>query len=97
MKLIILCAMIGALLGSGLAYTQSTPTTEQAKQPKYLTHFEERFRAADKDGDGALNQSEAQAAGLKRIADHFDQIDLSKDGKVTLKELRDALRSKISS
>lgn len=97
MKPIILCAMLGALLGSSLAYTQSAPTTMQAKQPKYLTLFEERFRAADKDSDGALSKPEAQAAGLARIADHFDEIDLNKDGKVTIEELRDALRSRISS
>lgn len=71
--------------------------TVQAKQPKYLARFEERFRAADKDSDGALSKPEAQAAGLHHIADHFDQIDQNKDGKVTIEELRDALRSKISS
>lgn len=98
MKPILICTMLGALLGSGLAYTQSSdPVTVQAKQPKYLARFEERFRAADKDSDGALSKPEAQAAGLNRIADHFDQIDLDKNGKVTIEELRDALRSRISS
>jgi len=97
MKPIILCTMLGALLGSSLAYTQSDPMTTQTKQPKYVTRFEERFRAADKDGDGALSMPEAQAAGLNRIIDHFDQIDLNKDGKITIEELRDALRSRVSS
>ena len=96
MKPILLCMALGALFGSGLAYTQSAPAAMQApqKQPRYLAKFEERFRAADKDGDGALTREEAQAAGLARIVDHFDRIDINKDGKITIDELRDALRSR---
>jgi Ca2+-binding EF-hand superfamily protein len=96
MKPILLCAALGALFGSGLAYTQSVPATVQAqqKQPRYLAKFEERFRAADKDGDGALTKEEAKAAGLNRLVDHFDQVDANHDGKVTIDELRDALRSR---
>lgn len=97
MKPILICAAFGALFGSGLAYTQSVPATAPsatAKPPRYLAKFEERFRAADKDGDGALTKEEAKAAGLDRIVDHFEQIDANKDGKVTIDELRDALRSR---
>jgi hypothetical protein len=96
MKPILICAAFGALFGSGLAYTQSVPATAPsapAKQPRYLAKFEERFRAADKDGDGALTREEAKAAGLGRIVDNFERIDANKDGKVTIDELRDALRS----
>lgn len=100
MKPILLCAALGALFGSGLAYTQSitqsVPATVQSpapKQPRYLAKFEERFRAADKDGDGALTKEEAKAAGLGRIVEHFDRIDANKDGKITIDELRDALRT----
>jgi Ca2+-binding EF-hand superfamily protein len=97
MKPILLCAMFGAVFGSGLAYTQSIPATVQSsppKQPRYLAKFEERFKAADKDGDGALTKEEAKAAGLNRLVDHFDQVDANHDGKVTIDELRDALRSR---
>lgn len=96
MKPILLCAALGALFGSGLAYTQSVPATAQSpapKQPRYLAKFEERFHAADKDGDGALTKEEAKAAGLDRIVEHFDRIDANKDGKITVDELRDALRA----
>lgn len=48
----------------------------------------ERFKAADKDGDGALTKEEAQAANLKRVVAHFDEIDANKDGKVSPEELK---------
>jgi Ca2+-binding EF-hand superfamily protein len=53
-----------------------------------MAQFEERFKAADKDGDGALTKTEAEAGKLQHIAQHFDKIDANKDGKVTREELR---------
>ncbi|HEX7649315.1 MAG TPA: EF-hand domain-containing protein [Noviherbaspirillum sp.] len=97
LKPILLCAAFGAVFGSGLAYTQSAPATAPSvsmKHPGYLEKIEERFRTADKNGDGALTREEAKAAGLDRIVQHFDRIDANKDGKVTIDELRDALRSR---
>lgn len=97
MKPILICATLGALFGSGLAYTQSMTATAQStpqKQPRYLAKFEERFKAADKDGDGTLTKEEAATAGLGRIVDNFERIDANRDGKITIDELRDALRSR---
>lgn len=50
--------------------------------------FDAKFKAADKDGDGALTKAEAEAGQLKGIVTHFDEIDANKDGKVTREELR---------
>ena len=97
LKPILLCAAFGAVFGSGLAYTQSVPATAPAASMKssgHLAKIEERFRAAVKNGDGALTREEAQAAGLDRVVKHFDQIDANKDGKITVDELRDALRNR---
>ena len=49
--------------------------------------FEERFKKADTDGDGALSKAEAEK-GMPRLAREFDAIDANKDGKVTQDELR---------
>jgi hypothetical protein len=46
-----------------------------------------RFAAADTDHDGKLTRSEAQA-GMPRVASHFDQIDSSHLGYVTLEQIR---------
>ena len=50
----------------------------------------ERFKAADKNGDGAISKSEADAAGMKRLSKNFDKVDANKDGKVTREEMRTA-------
>ena len=49
--------------------------------------FAERFKAADKDGDGALTRAEAEA-GMPRLAKHFDQIDSAKTGRITQEQVR---------
>ena len=47
-----------------------------------------RLKGADKDGDGAISKSEADAAGMKRLSGDFDKIDANKDGKITRDEMR---------
>ncbi len=49
--------------------------------------FDEKFKAADKNGDGALTKAEANA-GLPRLAERFDQLDANRDGKLTRDEIR---------
>ncbi len=49
--------------------------------------FDERFKKADTDGDGALSKAEAEKS-MPRLARDFDAIDANKDGKVTQDELR---------
>ncbi|HEY8099695.1 MAG TPA: EF-hand domain-containing protein [Burkholderiaceae bacterium] len=56
--------------------------------------FEEKFKAADKDGDGALSKEEAQAANMPHLLKDFDAIDTNKDGKLTPDELHAFMMSK---
>jgi Ca2+-binding EF-hand superfamily protein len=51
----------------------------------------ERFKAADKDGDGSLTREEATA--MPRIAKNFDAIDDDKSGTVTKKEIHDYMKA----
>jgi len=95
MKGIVIFALVGGLVGSSVAYTQSV--SPERKQPKYLNRLDKQFKAADKDGDGALTKVEAQAAGLDRIVENFERLDANGDGKLTREEIRAALRSRISS
>ena len=60
---------------------------------KMAERFDAKFKAADKDGDGALTKDEAQA-GLPHLAKHFDQIDANHDGKVTEDEIRAYMKSR---
>jgi Ca2+-binding EF-hand superfamily protein len=94
----VLFALIAALLAGGLAIAQSaSDNTAAPKRPKHFSKFDDQFKAADKDGDGALTKEEAASAGLNRIVDNFDRIDANKDGKVTREEVRALIRHRVSS
>lgn len=56
--------------------------------------FDAQFKAADKNGDGALTKEEAEAGKLGWISKHFDKIDANKDGKVTREEIRAYMMSR---
>ena len=50
--------------------------------------WQQSFKAADTNGDGALTLAEAQAqSGMPMLSSHFSTIDADKDGKVTSQEL----------
>jgi len=60
---------------------------------KMAQRFDAKFKAADKDGDGALTKEEAQA-GMPRLAKNFDQVDANHDGKVTEDEIRAYMKAR---
>lgn len=98
MQYVLLSMLIGALFGGGMAIAQSpTEPAPLQKTPRYLAKFDEQFKAADKDGDGALTRAEAESANLTRIVNHFDQLDANHDGKATRDEIRALIRNRLSS
>lgn len=48
----------------------------------------EKWKAADKDGDGALSRAEVEAGNMPMLARDFDKLDKNKDGKLTPDEVR---------
>lgn len=46
----------------------------------------EAWKAADKDGDGAISRAEAEG-GMPMMFRRFDQLDVNKDGKITRDEM----------
>ena len=99
MKSTLILSLVSGLLASAAAYTQTMRAyAGETSRPQYhLSKFDEQFRAADKDGDGALTLQEAENAGLRRIVENFDRIDVNKDGKATRAELRALIVSHLSS
>jgi len=55
--------------------------------------FEERFRGADANGDGAISRAEAEQ-GMPGLARRFDAIDANRDGVVTREELAAARKAR---
>ena len=92
-KFLATAAAIFSLTASAWAQQPNEPAgkpdrarAEQMRAP-FHQHMEERFRQADKDGDGTLSKAEAEA-GMPRLTKDFDAIDANKDGKLTQEELR---------
>ena len=75
----------GAGQGGGNAQ-QLTPEQRQAR-------LEQRFKEANKKGDGKLTLDEAKA-GFPRVAENFAEIDKDKKGYVTLDEVKAALAAR---
>ena len=48
----------------------------------------DKWKAADKDGDGALSRAEVDAAKMPMLTRDFDKLDKNKDGKLTPDEMR---------
>lgn len=69
-----------------MARTASAEPTEGAGKGDRGQKMQQRLKAADKDGDGKISKSEAEAS-LPRLAKHFDQIDTNKDGFLTRDEM----------
>ncbi|WP_211097203.1 MULTISPECIES: EF-hand domain-containing protein [Oxalobacteraceae] len=90
--------MVGAaVFGASMAVAQSATEPAAPRKPHFLARFDEQFKAADKDGDGALSRTEAEAANWGRLTDNFDRLDTNKDGKVTRDEIRALVRQRVSS
>ena len=83
-----LSLLLAALAISAPVLAQDAPTTKPAHpdRAEMAAKFAERFKAADKDGDGALTRAEAEA-GMPRLARHFDEIDSAKSGRITQQQI----------
>lgn len=60
----------------------------KAMHDQMHSKMQERWKAADKDGDGALSRAEVDGAGMKMLSRDFDKLDKNKDGKLTPDEIR---------
>jgi Ca2+-binding EF-hand superfamily protein len=83
-------AVSALFAGSVHAQSSTTPQLTDAQRQK-LEQAGERFRAADRNGDGLISRAEADA-GLPRVAKHFDQLDTDHDGQLAPDEFRAAMQ-----
>lgn len=59
----------------------------QADDSAKSKQIEDKFKLADKNGDGQLTLEEAKA-GMPRVAKGFDKIDVDKKGYVTVDQIK---------
>lgn len=67
----------------------------KAMHEKMQSKMQERWKTADKDGDGALSRAEVDAAKMPRLSRDFDQLDANKDGKLSADEMRAAMKKRM--
>lgn len=60
-----------------------------AAESSQVVQATEKFKAADKNGDGKLTLEEAKA-GMPRIAQNFAKLDTEKKGYLTLEQVKAA-------
>lgn len=84
-----LTMMLAALAIGAPVWAQDTAPARPAHpdRAEMAAKLAERFKAADKDGDGALTRAEAEA-GMPRLARHFDEIDSTKSGRITQPQIQ---------
>lgn len=61
---------------------------------KYQGTMQERWKLADKDGDGLLSKAEAENGDMPRLVDDFDKLDKNKDGKLSNDEVKSSAKKK---
>ena len=75
------------MLGLNFLTTSVVATANDADKVKQV---EEKFKVADKNGDGKLTLEEAKE-GMPRVAKAFDKIDTQKNGFITLDQIKAAM------
>ena len=72
----------------GFVSKEEMQAHHKAMHGKKAGMMRERWKTADKDGDGALSRAEVDAGNMPMLARDFDKLDKNKDGKLTADEIR---------
>jgi Ca2+-binding EF-hand superfamily protein len=88
MKSTLLSTLVAGLFMTSAAFAQTSPAASATPDRATMMqqHFDQHFAKSDKNGDGFIDHNEA--AGNKRLSEHFDEIDTNKDGKLSKDELK---------
>ncbi|ACO80758.1 hypothetical protein AvCA_46530 [Azotobacter vinelandii CA] len=78
-----LCAMVGIALAGPV------------RGERLQAELQERFARADRDGDGRLSETEAEA-GMPFVARHFAAIDSEGQGSVGLEQVKAFAREQVA-
>ena len=61
---------------------------------KYQGAMQERWKLADKDGDGYLSKAEVESGDMPRLVRDFEKLDKNKDGKLSHEETEARMKKK---
>ncbi|MCA7923413.1 EF-hand domain-containing protein [Burkholderia cenocepacia] len=77
--------------------TAGTQTTGAALHAQVVRKLARQFSAADTQNTGAITESQARAAGLGYVANHFRQIDASGNGRVSFADVQRYMQARSTS
>jgi hypothetical protein len=80
-------------LAAYVAFLAPLQSFAQGNDAKRDAMIEDRFKAANKKGDGKLTLEEAKA-GMPRVAANFDRIDAKKLGYITVDQIKKMAESR---
>ncbi|HHV7520795.1 TPA: EF-hand domain-containing protein [Burkholderia orbicola] len=76
--------------------TAGTQTTGAALHAQVVRKLARQFSAADTQNTGSITESQARAAGLGYVANHFRQIDASGNGRVSFADVQRYMQARSS-
>jgi hypothetical protein len=76
-----------AFLSPVIAVAAPQSNINAPRAQRMMQMLQQKFEAADTNGDGKLTLAEAQA-GMPRIAQHFAEIDTNHQGYITLPQIK---------
>jgi len=79
-------AALAASLLAASAFAQAAPDAPAASDHQRGARLDERFKAADANGDGKLTRDEAKSK-MPMVYKHFDVIDVNHTGAVTMSDI----------
>ncbi|AYQ37257.1 2-oxoglutarate dehydrogenase E3 [Burkholderia aenigmatica] len=77
--------------------TAGTQTTGAALHAQVVRKLARQFSAADTQNTGAITESQARAAGLGYVANHFRQIDSGGNGRVSFADVQRYMQARSTS
>ena len=77
--------------------TAGTQTTGAALHAQVVRKLVQQFGAADTQNTGSITESQARAAGLGYVANHFRQIDASGNGRVSFADVQRYMQARSTS
>lgn len=86
MKKLITIAFLCIVSAGASAQTIAMPAASNARAEHAVEQLQQRFGQANTTHDGKLTRDQA-AAGMPRVARHFDEIDVQRNGYITLPQI----------
>ena len=80
-------ALIGLAASAAMPAFAQADASRAARAQQAMAQLEQRFKAADANGDGLLTKDEAKGK-MPRVYERFDTIDVEKKGSLTLDQIK---------